>query len=205
LVDNVVTDPDEINNYYDRILAETKSMERLVGDLLLLSKLQNPDFKIEKEPINLCQIFTEIQRSLGPILDKAGLTLSIVSDGESVMVMGDYDRIRQMFLIVIDNAIKFSKSGGDISVSIENSERVQVVVADRGVGMSEDEMNSMFEKFYSSKLSKDSGGSGLGLSIAKHIADRHGCELTVSSIKDSGSTFTFVFALVTDADVMTET
>jgi signal transduction histidine kinase len=206
LVDNVVTDPKEINNYYGRILTETKSMERLVGDLLILSKLQNPDFKIEKEPINICQIFTEIQRSLRLILEKAGLTLSVKSDSDSAMIIGDYDRVRQMFLIVINNAIKFSECGSDISVTIENAEWVKVVVSDRGIGMSEDEINSVFEKFYSSKLSRESGGSGLGLSIAKHIADRHGCELTVESVQGQGSTFTFKFKPVTveEEDVIEE-
>lgn len=110
LADGVVKDREKVDQYYDRMLTECKSMERLVGDLLTLSKMQNPDFAIQKEPVNLQQIFEDIIRSAGAIADKKNITIAVTTDAPSFMILGDYDRLRQMFLVILDNAIKFSES-----------------------------------------------------------------------------------------------
>ena len=111
MVDGVVTEPEKIRQYNNRILAECKSMERLVGDLLTLSKMQNPDFKIDAEPVNLVHIFDEIVRSALAISSERGIQIEMHRESNVYMIMGDYDRLRQMFIVILDNAIKFSDPG----------------------------------------------------------------------------------------------
>lgn len=119
LADGVVTEQDKVQRYYDRMLAECKSMERLVADLLVLSKMQNPDFKIEKEPVDLIQILDDIVR--GQMIRAGQKCIGLIFDKDSLeycMLPGDYDRLKQMFVVIIDNAIKFTDSGKNVTVTI---------------------------------------------------------------------------------------
>lgn len=194
LVDGVVDDEEKKQQYYQRMLLECKLMERLVMDLLLLSKMQNPDFQVEKEPVNLVQVFYDIYRSAGVIAKEKGIELNMKTDEECCMMMGDYDRLRQMFLVILDNAIKFSHEGGNVNISIESKgERLLVTIADEGVGIPEAEMPYIFEKFYKSKLRQNAKGTGLGLMIAKYIAQKHDGEIEVESKEGIGTKFKFFF------------
>jgi signal transduction histidine kinase len=193
LVDGVVTDKEKINQYYDRILLECKSMERLVGDLLLLSKMQNPDFEIAKEPINIAQIFEDLTRSLHAISEEKNVTLELNKEESFYMMMGDYDRLRQMFLIILDNAIKFSEENTIVHINLSKKDKLKISIRDEGMGISEDDLPSIFEKFYKSKLKQNEKGSGLGLAIAKQIALRHDGEIEVYSQLGIGTEFVFYF------------
>lgn len=193
LIDGIVTDPDKIASNYDRILKECKGMERLVGDLLLLSKMQNPDFAVEKEPINLIQIFDDIARNATAICMKKNITVSISKDRESVMMLGDYDRLRQMFMVIFDNAVKFSKENSTIYIKITCTDIIRISIKDEGVGISKEELPYIFEKFYKSKLRQNASGSGLGLAIAKQIATKHNGKIDVLSELGKGTEFIFTF------------
>ncbi|BCN32157.1 sensor histidine kinase [Anaeromicropila herbilytica] len=193
LVDGVVTDSNKVANYYDRMLKECKSMERLVGDLLILSKMQNPDFEIEKEPINLIQIFEDIIRSIHAISKKKNISIEISKEQESYIMLGDYDRIRQMFLVIIDNAIKFSDINSSIYINLSYMDKLIISIEDQGIGISEEELPHIFEKFYKSKLRQNATGSGLGLAIANQICLRHGGNIKVESMPHQGTKFTFEF------------
>ncbi|NLJ96072.1 MAG: HAMP domain-containing histidine kinase [Clostridiales bacterium] len=195
LVDGVVTNQEKVNQYYDRMLIECKSMERLVGDLMILSKMQNPDFVIEKEPVNLVQIFDDIYRSAGAIAEKKKIKIDISKNQDVIMMLGDYDRLRQMFMVILDNAIKFSDKCKTVYINISKSDKIYVSIRDEGMGMDEDELANIFEKFYKSNLKQNDSGTGLGLSIAKQIALKHGGNIEVSSKIGEGSTFAFIFPL----------
>jgi signal transduction histidine kinase len=198
LIDGVVTDKDKVAGYYDRILLECKSMERLVGDLLLLSKMQNPDFVIEKEPVNIAQIFEDLIRSMHAISAEKNIDLDFVKDEPFYMMMGDYDRLRQMFLIILDNAIKFTEENSTIHIKLSKKDRLIVSIRDEGIGISEEDLPSIFDKFYKSKLKQNEKGSGLGLAIAKQIALRHDGEIEVFSEPDLGTEFVFYFQCLED-------
>ncbi|MCR5330343.1 MAG: ATP-binding protein, partial [Lachnospiraceae bacterium] len=111
------------------------------------------------------------------------------------MIMGDYDRLNQMFMVIFDNAVKFSHEGSQIYVTISSEEdrKVRVSIKDEGVGISEEELPYIFEKFYKSKLRMNATGTGLGLSIAKYIALKHGGTISVRSEQGKGTEFIFVF------------
>jgi len=193
LVDGVVQDEEKVKQYYERMLLECKSMERLVGDLMILSKMQNPDFAIQKEPVNLVQVFDDIIRSAGAMAEKKNIRIEITKDKPVIMMLGDYDRLRQMFMIILDNAIKFSDENKSVYINISNEDKIKVSIRDEGIGIAENELGNIFEKFYKSSLRQNASGSGLGLAIAKQIALKHDGQIYVSSVLGEGSTFTFTF------------
>lgn len=193
LVDNVVKDEEKKRQYYERMLLECKSMERLVQDLLLLSKMQNPDFEVEKEPVNLIQIFEDIYRSASVIAEEKKIKIHINYDSDCCMMMGDYDRLRQMFLVIIDNSIKFSDMEGNVYINISSEDKLKVEIRDEGIGISPEDMPYIFEKFYKSKLRQNAKGSGLGLMIAKYIAIKHDGTIEVESEQKKGTIFKFLF------------
>ena len=193
LVDGVITDEEKINQYYLRILSECKGMERLVGDLLLLSKMQNPDFVVEKEPVNILQVFDELIRSIHAISEEKNIKIEITKDHPVYMMMGDYDRLRQMFLIILDNAIKFSNENSTIHIILSKLDKLKISIRDEGIGISKEDLPSIFDKFYKSKLKQNEQGSGLGLAIAKQIATKHGGNVEVYSTLGIGTEFVFTF------------
>lgn len=201
LADGVITREGQVQEYYHRILSECQGMERLVEDLFILSKMQNPEFEIEREPVSLVQIFSDVIKN-GRILgqEKGIVFVEDFPEEDPCLVMGDYDRLRQMFLIIVDNGVKFSKEDGKIEIQITRvnpKERKkafwQIQIRDFGVGISEEELPYVFEKFYKSKMKQNEKGTGLGLMIAKQIALRHGAEIHVESVAGEGTTFSFSF------------
>lgn len=201
LYDKVVTDEDKINQYYERMLHECKSMERLVGDLLVLSKMQNPDFEVEKEPVNIIQVFEDIIRSASAISEEKNITIELNTNTDCCLILGDYDRLRQMFMVILDNAIKFSKNDSCIYIKIKKEDTIRITIGDHGVGISEEELPYIFDKFYKSKLRQNAKGSGLGLAIARQIALKHGGTIKVQSQIGVGTEFKFCFQYLTEAEL----
>lgn len=202
LHDGVISDPHSVDSLYQRMLAECKGMERLVEDLFVLSKLQNPDFQIVKEPVSLRQIFVDVQRSCSVIGEEKQIDLVLeLPEEDPCMIFGDYDRLRQMFLIIMDNAIKFSEVHGKIWICLEKSNGSwNIAIRDQGIGIAEEQLPNIFEKFYKSKLRQNEKGTGLGLMIARQIALRHGGEIRVESRVGEGTTFYFSFAELTSME-----
>ena len=111
-------------------------------------------------------------------------------------MFGDYDRLRQLFQNIVDNALKFSHEGGNVWITLMEEEEIRIVIQDEGIGIKEEELPYIFEKFYKSKLRQNAKGSGLGLVIAKYIVEKHNGKVEVDSVEGQGTTFTFVFQKV---------
>ncbi len=190
LIDKVVTDPTKIDEYNLQMLEESKYLERLVGDLLDLSKLQSTDFAIEKTRLSICHIVEDVTRSAKPLAEKKGVGIEVKQEEGSCEFLGDYGRIRQMIMIILDNAIKFSPKDETVSIIVEGN---QLHIKDKGPGIPKDELPYIFERFYKARSEANKTGTGLGLAIAKQIAERHGIELTAQSIQGQGATFTFTW------------
>ena len=137
LNDGIITDNDKIKNMYERMLNECKGMERLVGDLLTLSKMQNPDFMLNLEPVSLVQIFENAVKSARVLSEKKNITIRMEYNDEYCFMSGDYDRLRQMFLIILDNAIKFSHENSYIDIKLEKGEKLKASIKDYGIGIDE--------------------------------------------------------------------
>lgn len=193
LADGYVTDKDKISYSLKRMLSECSTMERLVGDLLTLSKMQNPDFEVDKEPVSVVQIIENVIRSARVLCKEKNIEIKFNADDPYYFMLGDYDRLKQMFMIIVDNAIKFSDEGGKVEINIENADRMRISIRDYGVGIAEDMIPNIFDKFYRSKLRMNEKGSGLGLMIARQIAIKHGGSIEVESKLGEGSCFTFEF------------
>lgn len=201
LVDGVVTEPEKVQRYHERMLGECQGMERLVGDLLLLSKMQNPDFAIEKEPINLVQIFEDLKKSAWAIGKEKNITAELYTELPVIMMYGDYDRLRQMFLVILDNAVKFSPENSVVHIRITCEEQILVSIRDEGIGIGEEEQKYIFEKFYKSRLRQNAKGSGLGLAIAKQIAIKHGGTIEIKSEVGKGTEVLFSFPELDETSV----
>lgn len=190
LVDKVVTDDIKVEEYHIQMLNESKYLQRLVGDLLELSKLQSMDFVIEKTEISICDVIEDVTRSADHIAKKEGINIVFTKKMDGCKIIGDYGRIRQMIMIVLDNAIKFSPENDSVHIVLENG---RLSIKDNGVGISAEDLPYIFERFYKSRSEKNKIGTGLGLAIAKKIADRHDIELSAKSIVGEGTTFIFVW------------
>lgn len=200
LSDGVIEGEDNIREIYRRILTECQGMERLVGDLFVLSKMQNPDFEIDKEPVSIIQIFSDVVRSARVMARSKRIEIRLQAPEEQpCLILGDYVRLRQMFMIILDNAVKFSHEDGVIEISVVQEQgQIQVKIKDYGVGIKEEELPYIFEKFYKSKLKQNEKGTGLGLMIARQIALRHDSDIQVESGEEQGTSFLFTFAELTD-------
>ena len=119
--------------------------------------------------------------------------MEITKDSPIIMMLGDYDRLRQMFMVILDNAIKFTEEFKSIYINIAKKDKIIVSIKDEGIGMDENDLANIFEKFYKSSLRQNKSGTGLGLAIAKQIALKHNGNIEVSSKLGEGSTFTFTF------------
>lgn len=193
LVDGVITGEEKTKQYYSKILAECKGMERLVGDLLILSKMQNPDFIVEKEPVDILQIMEDLIRSFHALSEAKNIKLEIQKSHPYYMMMGDYDRLKQMFLIILDNAIKFSNEDSCVHIILSKQDKLKISIKDEGIGIAPNELTNIFDKFYKSKLKQNAQGSGLGLAIAKQIALKHEGTIQVYSEQGVGTEFVFMF------------
>ena len=154
-------------------------LQRLINDLLDLSRLQNTDFPIEKEPVNLCAVVQDVVRSSQRLGQQKNITIQLSLDTPVYIIEGDYGRLRQMLLIFLDNSIKFSPEQSKIEVTLLGS---RLTVTDHGCGVKQAELPHVFDRFYKTRGETNKSGSGLGLAISKQISERHGIGLTMTSI-----------------------
>jgi signal transduction histidine kinase len=191
LCDGVVTDPEMIRQYHAEMLSESKYMQRMVNDLLDLSRLQNPDFSMNITDFNLYDCISDAVRSARRVADAKELAVNFEYDASEYDFRGDYDRVRQMLLIVLDNAVKFTD---DVSKPVTVSLKHGVVsITNTGRGITAEELPYIFERFYRSSSEDNKNGTGLGLSIARQIALRHGVGVKVTSVPGEETTFVFDF------------
>ena len=190
LCDGVVTEPETVSEYHRQMLAETKNLQRLVNDLMELSRLQNTDFPIESEPLSLTDAVNDALRSAERLAKSKQIRLERSLPETPAAFQGDYGRLRQMFLIVLDNAVKFSPPQSTVSVALTGN---QLTILDEGVGIAPDELPLIFDRFHKADNQENQLGSGLGLAIAKQIALRHGMHVGVESTVGKGTAFTFTW------------
>jgi two-component system, OmpR family, sensor kinase len=174
----------------DIIQEEAERMTRLVRDLLLLARADAGEFPLDKVKVELDSIFLEVYRQAKLLSETVDVTLTAV---DQVFVMGDIDRLKQLLLNLVGNAVKYTPDGGSVSMRLEKEDGwAHLHVADTGIGIPPDDLPYIFDRFYrvDKARSRGQGGSGLGLSIAKWIATAHDGDLTVTSQVGNGSTFT---------------
>lgn len=194
LADEYVKDPEKQAEYIERIRRECTSMERLVSDLLILSRMQNPDYEMNMEVLNVIAVAQDAMRSLRILMQEVNLTGEVTFDDACSLIEGDYDRIRQLFVILLQNAVKYADEGTEIHVHISRANGIiTTTVTDFGIVIPEEEWNTIFEKFYRASTHGTKDGSGLGLVVASNIVVRHGGTIRVRSTEKEGTCFTIEF------------
>ena len=182
-------DPDTRTTTLRAIADETARMRRLVNDLLLLAQA-DAGLKLYRQPVELDTLLLEVYRQAQVMAQ--GVTVRLGAEDQA-LVLGDADRLRQLLLNLVDNALKHVVSGsGEVTLTLRRAGGwVQVGVEDNGTGISPEDLPHIFERFYRADLSRSRpGGSGLGLAIAKWVAEAHGGRIEVESQAGRGSTFT---------------
>jgi len=191
-------------------LEEINRMSRIVEALLLLSKTDTGEIRLEKEEVNLSEIVRDVVGQLSLLAEAKSLRLLTPNHHEDIHVFADGLRIRQLLLNLIDNGIKYTEPGGFIQVELQKNSplaasanpnqgggSVKITVSDSGIGISKEDQERIFDRFYRADKarSRDLGGSGLGLSICKWIVQAHRGQIAVDSDLGKGSVFTVTLPL----------
>ncbi|WP_298819850.1 ATP-binding protein [Chloroflexus sp.] len=176
------------------VLSESDHMRRLVDDLLTLSRLDSGSLALQRQPVALADLLTDIQRQVALLGNEHGVQITLGPVRGTALA--DPDRLRQILLILLDNAIRYTPSGGAITITAEPvGKQVRISVRDTGCGIAPEHLPRIFERFYRAdqarNRSDNTTNAGLGLSIAKGLVDAHGGAIGVESVVHVGTTVWF--------------
>lgn len=196
LRDGAINDPEAADDFLNRLDVEVDGMTQMVSELIELSRIETGKIKLKLEPVNLNLLAEEVITRLGPQADRQQVSLSLELASDLPVVQVDKERIKQVMMNIIHNAIKFTSFGGKVNVSTKlEGESVVTLVSDTGIGISKEDLPHIFERFFKADKSRSTSGSGLGLAIAKHTVQIHGGSVWVQSVQSKGSTFGFSLPL----------
>lgn len=180
-------DPEELNEALSVIDGELDRMSRIVADLLLLSQA-DAGLSLRMRPVELDTVMLEVYRQARVIAN--GVHIQLGHEDQAI-IQGDADRLKQLLINLVTNAIKHTPSGGSVTLSLyREAEWIRIVVEDTGRGIASTDLPHIFDRFYQATSNTGQKGTGLGLSIAQWIAKAHGGEITVESELGRGSIFT---------------
>ena len=196
LLEGAGEDKEIREKYLERAIKGVDRLEAVVKDLDMISKLETKDVNPVMENFNLVDLIQNIFDILDLKSSKKGITVRFAQFHQfPIIVNADREKIEQVLLNLIENSIKYGRVNGFTEVRIDESQlgRVKVDIVDNGEGMDKQHLNRVFERFYRVEKSRnrDQGGSGLGLSIVKHILEAHNQEISVKSKVGKGSEFSF--------------
>lgn len=200
LMSNGMVKPEDMSRFSSQIYGEAQRMIHLVEDIIRLSHLDEGAGDLKREPVDLNVIAQETVQRLLPAAAAANVTLSL--DGEACILSGIPQLLQGIVYNLCDNAIKYNRPGGKVTVSVKNEpQNVCLTVSDTGIGIPAEHQERIFERFYrvDKSHSKAIGGTGLGLSIVKHSARLHGAVISLQSEPDKGTTITVRFPLKEEA------
>ena len=195
--DLLLADPSIENPFLRQVLedlkSEVKKMTNLVSDLLMVARSDNNALKVKIQRVDLTAILEQVVRTMKPIAEKKNILL-LGEEFRKVFVNCDEQKIKQLAIILVDNAIKYTQSGGSVLVRFESADDTLAIfsVADSGVGIAEEDLDKVFERFYrvDKARSREMGGNGLGLAIASEIVKLHEGKISVASRLGEGTKFT---------------
>lgn len=181
---------EENEMWLDNAYSETRVMAKLIDQLLILAKADANEEKLDISEFSLSEVVENVCQSMEVLAKKKGIDFNVNID-DDIKIKADYDKIRRLVVILVDNAVKYTEQG-IITVSLYTEKNKKVfTVEDTGIGIARCDLNRIFDRFYrADKARHREGGTGLGLSIAKWIADVHRFSLTVESAVNKGSKFT---------------
>lgn len=192
LLSGALSDPEHNREFIETIQTEAERLTHLVEDLLNLSAIESGKKKLNLSSLSILDILKEVEESLNSFAQKHTVTLEIVVPAKLPPLHADRDAMKQLFMNLVDNAIKFNKKNGKVILeAVPNGDFITISIQDTGIGIPEQELPRIFERFYrvDKARSRELGGTGLGLSIVKHILEAHSGTIRVESAAGKGSTF----------------
>lgn len=196
MVSGIVKGPEDQKRFLTMISVEVDRLTKLVDDILKISELETVEAVVSGERTELLSIAQEVEKLLAPEAQRLAVTLSVI--GQPVEAAIGADRFKEVALNLMENAVKYNRTGGRVTVSLAREGRNAVLtVADTGIGIPAESQNRIFERFYrvDKGRSRAAGGTGLGLAIVKHIVALYGGEIKLASVVGSGTTVTVYLPL----------
>ncbi|WP_172195499.1 two-component system histidine kinase PnpS [Saccharibacillus qingshengii] len=192
-----VKDEDTARSFLKIIYDEGERLNRLIGDILDLSKIESRRIQLDYAPVHVLTLFQSVSKVLEGAAEHKRIEIRLEVP-EELFIEADEDRLRQIFINLVGNGISYTPEGGRVSIKAEEfvdgeyeDERVRFSVSDNGIGIPKKDLPRIFERFYrvDKARSRSSGGTGLGLSIVKHLVELHRGSISVESVLGVGSTF----------------
>jgi two-component system phosphate regulon sensor histidine kinase PhoR len=192
LQEGALEDPPAARRFILRMETEIDNLTQLVNELLELSRIESGKVPLSFHRIKPCDLLRPAYERMSLQAERAGLELSLDCPDQLPAVFADPDRITQVLINLIHNAVKFTPPGGKLTVSAyQDREQIVFFVRDTGVGIARKDLDRIFERFYKADRARAGGGTGLGLSIARHMIESHGGSIWAESEEQVGSTFYF--------------
>lgn len=196
----------DVRMFGQRIYSEAQRMVTLINTILHLSKLEENDTTITWGMVNMEEVVKYVVDIISPQAHHRGVT--VLSETEPVYVHGNHSLLSELLVNLLDNAVKYNRQNGQVSVKLSKTadNHMVITVSDTGIGIPKDKQNRVFERFYrvESSRSKETGGTGLGLAMCKHIISRHHGTVTLDSVEGRGTTITVTMPCLSAQEVSIE-
>jgi two-component system phosphate regulon sensor histidine kinase PhoR len=195
LLSGAIDDKTVNRDFIERALQNTLRLNTLLADLIEISRIESGEMKMSFRYFEINDFLKSIAEEFNDSHPNHQIPITIETQSKKIEVYGDKERLRQVLINLIDNALKYNIPGGWVKVKYENLDSsVRISVEDSGVGIPQDHLPRIFERFYrvDKERSREAGGTGLGLAIVKHIIEAHGNKVEVQSEVGKGSVFSFI-------------
>lgn len=202
LLNGAIEDEEVNRQFLKKAMRNVNRLTFLTKDLMEISKLETGELKSEIQDIYLGNLVTDVAESLQYKAQKENVELKVEEIGKNILVNADRNQIKQVLINLVENAIKYNRPGGSVTVGIKSfskdKERVLVYIQDTGIGIEQQYIDRVTERFFrvDKSRSREKGGTGLGLAIVKHIMEAHGEKFFIESTPNVGSTFSFTLTKV---------
>jgi two-component system phosphate regulon sensor histidine kinase PhoR len=195
LLSGALDEPENARRFLEIVLRQSERLGRLLNDLTDLSNIELGKVTLRREPVALDEVVSAVLGMIGPRATRSRVRVTADVPAELPAVMADRDRLAQILINLVDNAVKYTPEGGSVTVTARaaGDGRVEVVVADTGIGIPAADLPRITERFYrvDKARSRELGGTGLGLAIVKHLVLAHGGELRIESPQQQGTIVRF--------------
>ena len=195
LIDGGLNDENINLKYLKRANKSVDRMINIIDDLEVISKLETEQDELDFQKFNIVELVHEIFDLMEMKASEMNINLKLKNESQGVTVVADRNKIQQVLMNLVSNSIKYGKDGGDVIIRFfDMHNNMLIEVSDNGIGIAQESLDRLFERFYrvDKNRSREIGGTGLGLAIVKHILEGHNQTINVRSTKGKGSTFSFI-------------